>query len=42
MAKHPKSFSSVYIAMVRAGEAGGFLDLVLAQIAEFRTRKQDT
>src|SRR5665213_1548490 len=41
MAKHPKSFSSVYIAMVRAGEAGGFLDLVLAQIAEFRTREQD-
>ena len=27
--------------MVRAGEAGGFLDLVLSQIAEFRTREQD-
>src|SRR5437762_651566 len=25
MAKFPKSFSTVYIAMVRAGEAGGFL-----------------
>jgi len=27
--------------MVRAGEAGGFLDLVLAQIADFRTRETD-
>ena len=41
MAKHSKSFSSVYVAMVRAGEAGGFLDVVLSQIAEFRTREQD-
>ena len=41
MAKHPRSFSSVYIAMIRAGEAGGFLDVVLAQIADFRTREQD-
>ncbi|HZN66940.1 MAG TPA: type II secretion system F family protein [Tepidisphaeraceae bacterium] len=37
----PKAFSSVYVAMVRAGEAGGFLDLVLAQIAEFRTRETE-
>lgn len=41
MAKFPKSFSSVYVAMVRAGEAGGFLDLVLTQIADFRTREAD-
>jgi type II secretory pathway component PulF len=41
MAKYPKNFSSVYVAMVRAGEAGGFLDVVLSQIAEFRTREQD-
>jgi type II secretory pathway component PulF len=41
LARWPKAFSSVYVAMVRAGEAGGFLDLVLAQIAEFRTREQD-
>jgi type II secretory pathway component PulF len=27
--------------MVRAGEAGGFLDVVLAQIAEFRAREAD-
>jgi type II secretory pathway component PulF len=41
LAKWPKSFSSVYVAMVRAGEAGGFLDVVLAQISDFRTREQD-
>jgi type II secretory pathway component PulF len=41
MAKFPKVFSSVYVAMVRAGEAGGFLHVVLQQIADFRTREQD-
>jgi type II secretory pathway component PulF len=41
LAKWPKNFSSVYIAMVRAGEAGGFLDTVLSQIADFRVREQD-
>ncbi|HWE93282.1 MAG TPA: type II secretion system F family protein [Tepidisphaeraceae bacterium] len=41
LAKWPKTFSPVYIAMVRAGEAGGFLEVVLTQIAEFRTREQD-
>lgn len=41
LSRWPKAFSGVYVAMVRAGEAGGFLDLVLGQIAEFRTREQD-
>jgi type II secretory pathway component PulF len=41
MAKWPKVFSNVYVAMVRAGEAGGFLPVVLAQISEFRTREAD-
>jgi type II secretory pathway component PulF len=41
LAKHPKNFSSVYVAMVRAGESGGFLDVVLTQISDFRTREQD-
>ncbi len=41
LAKFPRSFSQVYVAMVRAGEAGGFLDVVLAQIADFRTREAD-
>src|SRR4051812_31554683 len=41
MAAWPKVFSSVYVAMVRAGEAGGFLHIVLQQIADFRTREQE-
>ncbi|HVX83367.1 MAG TPA: type II secretion system F family protein [Phycisphaerae bacterium] len=41
MAKFPKSFSSVYVAMVKAGEQGGFLEVVLNQIAEFRSREAD-
>ena len=41
LAKWPQSFSPVYVAMVRAGEAGGFLDVVLQQIADFRTREAD-
>jgi type II secretory pathway component PulF len=41
LAKWPRTFSSVYVAMVRAGEAGGFLDVVLTQIADFRTREAD-
>src|SRR6266566_381124 len=41
LAKFPKAFSTVYVAMVRAGEAGGFLHVVLQQIADFRAREQD-
>src|SRR5205085_10090627 len=41
MARFPRTFPPVYVAMVRAGELGGFLDLVLSQIAEFQTREQD-
>ena len=41
MAHWPKSFPPVYIAMVHAGETGGFLDVVLMQIAEFRARERD-
>ncbi len=37
----PKCFSSIYLAMVQAGETGGFLELVLEQIADFREREQD-
>jgi len=35
MAKHPKSFPRIYIAMVRAGESSGALDVVLNRLAEF-------
>ncbi len=38
---HPSAFSPIYVAMVRAGETGGFLDIVLEQIATFRAREAD-
>jgi type II secretory pathway component PulF len=41
MALQPDTFPKVYVAMVSAGETGGFLDLVLAQIAEFQVRERD-
>ena len=41
MSKCPETFPRVYVAMVEAGETGGFLDVVLAQIAEFQAREKD-
>ncbi|MEM7625064.1 MAG: type II secretion system F family protein [Planctomycetota bacterium] len=41
MASAPRTFPPVYLAMVRAGEAGGFLDVVLRQIADFLVRDRE-
>jgi len=41
MGKSPETFPKVYTAMVQAGELGGFLDVVLAQIADFQTREKE-
>jgi type II secretory pathway component PulF len=41
MAKSPDVFPRVYVAMVEAGETGGFLDLVLSQIADFQSREKE-
>ena len=41
MAKSPDVFPRVYVAMVEAGETGGFLDLVLSQIADFQAREKE-
>jgi type II secretory pathway component PulF len=41
MAQSPETFPRVYTAMVQAGETGGFLDVVLAQIAEFQQRDKE-
>ncbi|MGD9579871.1 MAG: type II secretion system F family protein [Vampirovibrionia bacterium] len=34
-AKHPKTFDTLYVSMIRAGETGGVLDEVLNRIAKF-------
>ena len=34
MSKHPKVFSKLYISMVKAGETGGQLDIVLNKVAD--------
>lgn len=34
-ASHPKEFSRLYVNMIRAGEAGGVLDPILARLVEF-------
>ena len=41
IAQFPKSFPPIYVAMVSAGEAGGFLDVVLKQIADFMSRERE-
>jgi type II secretory pathway component PulF len=41
MARSPETFPKVYTAMVQAGETGGFLDVVLAQIADFQAREKE-
>ncbi len=34
LARHPKAFNRLYVAMVKAGEVGGVLDSVLLRLAE--------
>jgi general secretion pathway protein F len=41
LAKYPRVFSSFYVSMVRAGEAGGVLDDVLKRLGTFLESSQD-
>lgn len=45
LAQHPKIFKPLYVNMIKAGEAGGVLDVVLSRLARFmekdlKTRKK--
>lgn len=41
MGRHDKVFSSMYVSMVKAGEAGGMLDLVLQKLSEHLERERE-
>lgn len=40
MSKQPKAFDGLYVNMVKAGEAGGALEVILQRLAEFKERAQ--
>lgn len=40
LAGHPKIFTKLYVNMVKAGELGGVLELVLLRLAEFQEKAQ--
>jgi type IV pilus assembly protein PilC len=40
MGKQPKSFSKLYVNMVKAGEAGGALEVILQRLADFLEKGQ--
>ncbi len=41
LAKYPKVFSRLYVNMVRAGEAGGFLEKILVRLSHFLESSQE-
>jgi len=40
LAQHPKTFNRLYVNMVKAGELGGVLEVVLKRLAEFAEKAQ--
>ena len=40
LAKHPRQFDRLFVNMVRAGEVGGMLEVVLNRLATFMERRQ--
>ena len=40
LAQHPKVYDRLYVNMVRAGEAGGVLDVTLGRLADFQEKAQ--
>ena len=40
LAQHPRIFDKLYINMVKAGELGGVLEIVLNRLAEFQEKSE--
>ena len=40
MGRHPKAYDRLYVNMVRAGELGGVLDVILQRLADFMAKSQ--
>jgi len=40
LAKHPSTFDRLYVNMIKAGESGGVLDMVLMRLATFMEKSQ--
>ncbi|MDO9464238.1 MAG: type II secretion system F family protein [bacterium] len=40
LAKYPKSFSKLFVNMIKAGEVGGILEAVLERLAEFSEKEE--
>lgn len=40
LAQHPKMFNKLYVNMVKAGELGGVLEIVLTRLAEYQEKAQ--
>jgi type IV pilus assembly protein PilC len=40
LAQHPRIFNNLYVNMVKAGELGGVMELVLSRLAEFQEKAQ--
>jgi len=40
MAKNPKMFNRLYVNMIKAGEAGGALEVILQRLADFQERAE--
>jgi len=38
--KHPRAFDRLYVNMVKAGEAGGALEVIMQRLAEFKEKSQ--
>ncbi len=41
LGKHPKEFPSVFVSLIRAGEASGQLDKILSRLADTMEKQQD-